>query len=778
MREKFTLCYIYINSEYSEREVSLNLLNEFVFSVENNKIIARRNPKYIEDLFGANFKSITSIVGENGSGKTSILREVLDIFEEDFSGQYLIVYKLNEQYYRASSFELTSSNDEFVFDLIEGDIQVVFENLGILFYSNIYDLNSVPNKYRRVLDISTKRLSTDSKFDLYARSEIEKQIFFTSLFQKDISLDNYIKIPKKVSYKLNLKDSKQMEFNLDRVHRELRNNEAYLPKNKALFNNIILLILEQSSYNECLKELIYEASIEYVDSTLELMKNAIENVVDVVEYEATDFSNFDSYVKGFYYDDYINSNKNKKIKSLSDFFDAFVESIQNVVSFCTNQVIEYKLDQDTTKGKFNFLGSAYLQFNDAQKLDIDEVMIDATGDIEIIEYEDENEDWDEFEDINEYWDEYEEIDEYDLGIKHSSDEEQQYLIETKEGLLGYDTNVEIDKLVNEYSINENSKNDFYPLENTHWKKEKKGILHDDYYRIKKVKEDYWNEVSILRENINVVNILICKLLHFFTLSDHMINESMIDIDHGKVFEISTKNKSLVEFIKFYSVNNEKNIVLNLPRFFNFYWRNLSSGEHSFLSLFSRFFSIRNDLKTKHLLIIVDEGELYFHPEWQKKWIHTVINIFEKIYSEKYIQLLVTTHSPFILSDLPSENIVLLYSDKSKNSERLSDFNLTFGANIQELFADAFFLRDGLTGNFSKHIINNAINEIFEKSPGEVKASYDYYTKIFSMIGEPIVRRKCVELLNEKMALSKPDIETRITQLEREIEKLREMGKDR
>lgn len=438
------------------------------------------------------------------------------------------------------------------------------------------------------------------------------------------------------------------------------------------------------------------------------------------------------------------------------------------MNYCTKQVIDYRIDKSFTEDKLNVLGNAYEKFHDAQIMPAyieQEDNLNRTNDDE---YDDS------FEDLYGYEDE--ELGEYDLGIKSETDWYNNILthtnlsIELNSGIID-----DILKLEKAYRINENEKEVLYPSEKNNMNKEIIKQREEEYYKIKRINDDYQNEISVLRNQVYNISRDIHHLLEFFDFSNQLVIKSRNHSDSENSFEIGINDKSLLDFISFYVEKDDKNKILHLPRFFNFYWRNLSSGEHSFLSLFSRFFSIRNKLSSNHLLIVIDEGELYFHPEWQKKWIYTVINIFEKIYPEKIIQLIVTTHSPFILSDLPSENIVLLYSDKSKNSQRLSEFNLTFGANIQELFSDAFFLRDGLTGNYSKQIINNAINEIFEKSPDEVKQKLDYYTKLFSIIGEPIVRRKCVELLNEKIALSKTDIEMRIDQLEREIRKLKEIG---
>lgn len=51
------------------------------------------------------------------------------------------------------------------------------------------------------------------------------------------------------------------------------------------------------------------------------------------------------------------------------------------------------------------------------------------------------------------------------------------------------------------------------------------------------------------------------------------------------------------------------------------WYSLSSGEYALLSMFSRIFNAANQLERSSIpnlvLLLIDEGELYFHPQWQK-----------------------------------------------------------------------------------------------------------------------------------------------------------------
>ena len=66
------------------------------------------------------------------------------------------------------------------------------------------------------------------------------------------------------------------------------------------------------------------------------------------------------------------------------------------------------------------------------------------------------------------------------------------------------------------------------------------------------------------------------------------------------------------------------LIYQLPSFDNssfltYDWRGMSTGEDALLTQYSRFYEIKSRLKQKNLLILIDEGDLYFHPQWQKEY---------------------------------------------------------------------------------------------------------------------------------------------------------------
>ncbi|NVN97186.1 AAA family ATPase [Candidatus Nomurabacteria bacterium] len=240
------------------------------------------------------------------------------------------------------------------------------------------------------------------------------------------------------------------------------------------------------------------------------------------------------------------------------------------------------------------------------------------------------------------------------------------------------------------------------------------------------------------------------------------------------------NFELIAFINLYF-----NTIEELG-YFNFKWVGLSTGQKAFLNLLSRFTLynvsfIRNRryprLNGKSILILIDEGESHFHPKWQKYYIKWLTDFLIQYFNDCKIQIIITSNSPLILSDLSSENVIYIKRDDEGKSKKtkLNKFPLTFGANIHTLFTDSFFINDGLVGEFAKEKILDAIKYLKNNSSNigsESKVVSEEWTKekiksFIKIIGEPLIADRLQKLYDEKYK-SKEDIETRIAQLQNEL----------
>lgn len=190
--------------------------------------------------------------------------------------------------------------------------------------------------------------------------------------------------------------------------------------------------------------------------------------------------------------------------------------------------------------------------------------------------------------------------------------------------------------------------------------------------------------------------------------------------------------------------------------------NMSAGERQLYYIVSTLvYHILNIKSVKekrvrynNIAIVLDEVELGFHPEYQRKFICFLIETFERLELSKYlgIHFLITTHSPFMLSDLRKSNILYIEDGKKIDKE---DMLNPFGANMNDILAQSFFLRNGFVGEFACKKILSLLDWLEDNTNEEwnmVKAE-----KVVKSVGEPIVQshlqnmveRKKEQLNNEK-----------------------------
>jgi len=199
---------------------------------------------------------------------------------------------------------------------------------------------------------------------------------------------------------------------------------------------------------------------------------------------------------------------------------------------------------------------------------------------------------------------------------------------------------------------------------------------------------------------------------------------------------------------------------SLSSFVEFRWRNLSSGEQSRLTLFSRLFSLIDDLTSpkkdlgSSILLLLDEADIGFHPEWQRTLLSDLIEFLKSTFAEKSIQIIIAANSPFITSDLPRSNINFFHkidhASKVTVQVPFQEINHTFGANIHLLLTSGFYMRDFM-GEFAKAHIEKA----FKKVHG-MNLSLDdieFIKKTIAIMGEPVLREHLNDLLIAKSPTS-------------------------
>lgn len=240
-------------------------------------------------------------------------------------------------------------------------------------------------------------------------------------------------------------------------------------------------------------------------------------------------------------------------------------------------------------------------------------------------------------------------------------------------------------------------------------------------------------------------------------NDNSLNINLSDlIDRIKKAQRKAKAEDLIEIIP---------VAFYKPAFTigdGSDFHTLSSGEqqlvhttqsllYHLINLNTVFKSVNTKKKFSHVNIMLDEVELYFHPDFQKRMISDLLSGISKLKIDHItgINIIFSTHSPFILSDIPGSNILKL-DDGAPSPSGIE----TFGANIHEMLADSFFLKKGFMGDFAKLQINEAIT--FIKGYDDKKAidpsakwTKESTKSFIELIGEPLIKHSMEELYYQK-----------------------------
>lgn len=208
-------------------------------------------------------------------------------------------------------------------------------------------------------------------------------------------------------------------------------------------------------------------------------------------------------------------------------------------------------------------------------------------------------------------------------------------------------------------------------------------------------------------------------------------------------EISEEEIELIAYIDLFfqielACSDDKNL--------SFY--NLSLGHKMLIANLGLILkTIKKRANGKNIVFLLDEIETSLHPNWQRNIITLFTNVFKN--HEQKLHFIFASHSPFLLSDLQSENCIFLQKTTNgmKVLSSLVDKKQTFGANIHTLLSDAFFMEDGLIGEFAKRKINEILNYLNDNE-SEITDNKTAQKHI-NLIGEPILKRQLQKMLDSK-----------------------------
>ena len=270
------------------------------------------------------------------------------------------------------------------------------------------------------------------------------------------------------------------------------------------------------------------------------------------------------------------------------------------------------------------------------------------------------------------------------------------------------------------------------------------------------------------------------------------NGSLIDNKSSSILlKYVNNNRSLFEKLndKLLRYTKSKELVndryISLKKYNNDYALNetpdyhMSTGEGNLIEIFSRIYSylLMYEKNAEDIILIVDELETGMHLEWSRRLINILIKNLSEILEtegmENKIQLIFTTHSPYMLSDIKPENVIMIEKNQETGYSEGKVLQNTFAKNIQEIMKEN--LIDNIYGDFALAKINSMIERL--NGEEEQEGNEEELLKEIHLISEPILRNKLLEMYDKKYNTSEFSIEKQLQKLnlnEEQRQQVREM----
>ena len=243
-----------------------------------------------------------------------------------------------------------------------------------------------------------------------------------------------------------------------------------------------------------------------------------------------------------------------------------------------------------------------------------------------------------------------------------------------------------------------------------------------------------------------------QLLLIFNNYEFSIQEKHATLGSKNIFLVNDMQRHPKEndrVLRFKDLYIKKEGVAN-----SIYTKNLSDGEHQFLHTLGLCLLF----KDTRSLFLLDEPETHFNPDWKAKYISSIRNSFKKEEldsTQTMREMLITTHSPFLISDSEMQYVLLFEKDEQtrKVKEVLRPDFQTFGTSVNKIGIRLFAMPNTI-GEFAQA----KVTEFREKSSNlrNNEEKEDLIKKIKESLGESVERTLLIHEILESMDDESPN----------------------
>ena len=214
---------------------------------------------------------------------------------------------------------------------------------------------------------------------------------------------------------------------------------------------------------------------------------------------------------------------------------------------------------------------------------------------------------------------------------------------------------------------------------------------------------------------------------------------------------------------------------------------MSSGERQFMHSISYIiYHLKNlqsvtegnyRIRYHNVCLVFDEAELYYHPDYQRTFITRLVEMLSWCHINPQIirgvNILIATHSPFVLSDVPLSNT--LYLDNGNPKKKKKE---TFCGNIHEMLGENFFL-DYSIGDVARKNVEDIIMLYNRRNDKDYMAENrrmfleekDRLQYVAAHVADEYLNHRVCEMMREMFAMYEGEetLDERIAKVRKELD---------
>lgn len=267
--------------------------------------------------------------------------------------------------------------------------------------------------------------------------------------------------------------------------------------------------------------------------------------------------------------------------------------------------------------------------------------------------------------------------------------------------------------------------------------------------LKTVLEYTLNRVEIAASG--TINILdrqaVMKMLELLEKlpKSYFVSRKSISIQCGQ----GKPNERVITLFKkyddYFKIRNNETGSNCISRLLNIKFPKMSEGQRVFLDIISKTISAIYAIQPgDSLVLLIDEPDRALHPELARKFLATLLDSISKC-EDRNIQIILSSHSPFIVTDVLPEGVYAIDIDRGKR--KIVTNKDTYATNIYYLLMDSFMLENTF-GEYSYRQLQKII-EILNKTESIEEEKLKWIKDIIDRVGEKTIKNKIMQLYDKE-----------------------------